>query len=283
MALPAGRRHRVASAVGVLLIVAVAGCGNDDAAEPPTESPATPPPAPATGECYDAGKDAFSRHLDGSEPVDCSQPHTLETAKVIVTDEPITPDNVSEHAGACRQAFTEYVGGPPASSRLQVHFIVADEQTQAAGSHWLRCDIMAAVDTGGSKPESRTGSDKGALSDGTPHELRACLNAPPNPETKQRYVPCDEPHVAELVPEGVTLGTAGESYPGPEALETRAEQACTELIAATGYPDHIGTNWAYPSEQNWATGDRAGGCWVTATLPPIGTTPTPAGDGKAQS
>lgn len=267
-----GVRLPALAATMVMTAGALAGCSTGgDGGSPSADSSPTPPPAPRAGQCYDAGEEAFERHIDRSKPVDCSAEHTLETARVIVTHEPITPDTVSRHAAACRTAFADYVGGSPEVSRLAVHVVVADDKTQAAGGHWLRCDVVAKLDTKGKTPERRTDSVKGALASGVPTELWACLNAPPDPDTNQRYVPCTEPHVAELLPEAITVGTAGEPYPGPKALDRRAERACNRLITAAGYPDHIGTNWAYPAKENWAAGDRDGACWVTATLPPIDT------------
>lgn len=262
------RMGRLRLVIGVA-VLALAGCAGDEA-QPNQQDEAAPAPGPipSVGQCYDPDEEAFDTHIDESNPVSCDEPHTLETAHVVTADEPITPDNVDTHVSACRQAVADYLGAAPVTSRLELHFIVASEQTQQAGQHWVRCDVVANEDTHGETPERRTGSLADALAERVPTELRACLNAPPDPENNQRYVACAEPHIAELVPETVTLGEPNETFPGSEELGRRAETACNDLLAS-GYPEHIGRNWAFPSQESWASGDRTGVCWVSATLPAI--------------
>ena len=266
------RAFLVAAAAALLTVLAA--CTGDPA---PGESPtptASPKPPPRAGQCFRPTEEQYARHVDAGRPVDCAREHTLESARVLTSEEPITADNVDRYAEACRAGFERYVGGPDDVSRLDLHFMVADEKTQASGSHWIRCDVAAMLDTEGSVPQPRTGSVADSLADGAPGELRACLNSPPRPSQKQRYVPCDDPHVAQLVPRSVRLGAVDEAFPSQETLAARAERACTRLARARAYPTYAGLNWAFPSKETWAAGDRTGSCWVSARLPGIDD-PTP--------
>ena len=98
------------SVLVLITVLACAACGGSD-----SEQTGGVPPPPEVGQCHNTPESSLNAAYDDSPVVDCSQPHTLQTLKVIDTDEEVTPELLEQLAKYCHaQAVAEYIDSPGA-------------------------------------------------------------------------------------------------------------------------------------------------------------------------
>ncbi|UZX05652.1 hypothetical protein F8G81_21360 [Arthrobacter sp. CDRTa11] len=76
-------------------------------------------------------------------------------------------------------------------------------------------------------------------------------------------VACDTGHSAQLV--AIYRYPAGDPYPGSEALQAKALEACQAARLAPAADEYtLNFRRAYPSSSSWESGDRRVDCYVMA-------------------
>jgi hypothetical protein len=218
-----------------------------------------------------------SAPLTGYRPVDCEQPHLLETVHVgrfedeaAELDAPPDPDS-GEQRGAyqeCEQEAEEYLGADFRLGRLWLGVATPSEPGWQGGARWFRCDLMEIESVYGD-PLPRQGSLSGSLADESQLRLGCYTVAVEDGAVAEMTsVGCDESHEAEFV--GVWRAPDGE-YPDPsnQDAEDRVYEGCRERVA-----DYVelpvngdlvyrtGTIADWMSQADWAAGDRAFRCYL---------------------
>jgi hypothetical protein len=115
-----------------------------------TEQPIVPYPAPVTGHCFTYTFGEFSKSVEHSDPVPCTDPrHTAYTVAVIQSTTIHLPyDNVDAAAAAAVAACQPPVAHLTGAGRgVQFSAILGsvfepDHYQLAAGQRWLRCDVV---------------------------------------------------------------------------------------------------------------------------------------------
>lgn len=238
-------------------VVAAGGClvGLDLRAEPSG--------APQVGQCYDTPDAVLPDPHDPTPPVDCSEPHALETYAVLHAERRLDQQAIDALAQRCVGRVEDYLGAAFAETAISIYYFAPTQEQRADGARWVRCDAGVLADTRGSSTRDVTGSLRGALADGVPLAYRRCLGAPPQPLSSQQLVPCVRPHVAQLMPEAIDLGGADQPYPGIDALTDRANRKCAPIVQAA--LDDAGRSLVIvPTEQLWAAGSTTAQCWALA-------------------
>ena len=124
------------SVLVLITVLACAACGGSD-----SEQTGGVPPPPEVGQCHNTPESSLNAAYDDSPVVDCSQPHTLQTLKVIDTDEEVTPELLEQLATYCHaQAVAEYIDSPGPGGYNLVYPIVFGPtlEQQEAGQSWVR-------------------------------------------------------------------------------------------------------------------------------------------------
>lgn len=221
-------------------------------------------PIGAVGDCY----------AKTSKPVDCAAPHLAETIFAAEEMPPRTPAAIAP----CQTAQARYLG-QDFNTRLDVQLWVASDES------WYRCDVVLPVSTHtDSGLETVTGSLRGALRDGVPLELQACLGEQHDPAIEQLYASCGTPHKSRRLIVAPAVGTVAEAFPAD--IAARATRACNASAAAeralVGSPR---VQAFFPdSPEAWETGERSADCWVVADsglLPAV--KPTSEGSAEKQT
>lgn len=210
------------------------------------------------------------------QPVDCGQPHLVETVYVGELEgeaaelpaPPAADSSVQQEAyEQCEQQVADGLGADFREGRLWLGVAMPAERAWAAGARWFRCDLQEVASVYGD-PVERTGSLAGGLADeGSPLRLR-CFSVAAEEDAVAEMAPvgCEEPHDAEFV--GVWRAP-GEAYPDQGDAEAEVYQGCREQVAA--YVDvpvdgdliyRTGTIADWISEQEWQAGDRGFRCYL---------------------
>lgn len=213
------------------------------------------------------------------QPVDCAQPHLLETVhvgtfpkKVAARDEPPGPGSGALRAAyrECQEEAAEVLGADFRHGRLWLGVAVPSEAGWEGGARWFRCDLQETAEVYG-EPVSREGSLTGALGDARDPDLAlGCFTVDVDDGDVQemKQVPCDQTHQAEFV--GVYHFSSDEY---PEISDSQTEglvhDGCREQVAE--YVDvpvdnnlvfRTGTIVDWMSEQDWQAGDRGFRCYL---------------------
>jgi hypothetical protein len=270
----------------VALLVAVAACSgdpvttaDDDGDRTSTGTTSTPPPppppaAPEVGECRALDYSDISRYSNDTKPVKCSKDHTAYTYDVAelpssVAIEGVEIQNDAVQAAAakkCQTGFAGFIGGNTqtrALSRLTVTYFLPDQAGFDAGAHWVRCDVVAVEqpkvlaplpkDVEGLLDDDKALRTYGVCSQGEPGGASADL------------VMCTQEHDYRAVA-AIELGGDNADYPGEKVVRDDGQADCEELIAdLLGVTGGFTYSWTYPSESEWAAGQRLGFCWNQAT------------------
>jgi hypothetical protein len=229
-------RARLCAAVAALCLAAAAcdgSAGENDSSSTAPSDPRTNATheaalvdAPEVGTCWQVpASNALDSDywFDDSTVVDCSEPHTTETAEVIRLTDP-TVAEASEYLNLCGEYARTYLGVDPASwvPWGGAAYLPSREQV-ADGASWMRCDAMLLATWDGTRPRETTGSAAGAADD-PPAELWACLDQHPR-TSDQPFVPCDRPHAYEQTGQLAILDGLA-TYPKPAELAAQARQQC---------------------------------------------------------
>jgi hypothetical protein len=198
--------------------------------------------------------------------VPCSRPHQLE---VVMNDlrffadfetRPAEEWMGQEGGWACAVALTHHTGQTldalgADTGDLDALPVFPDEQTWAAGDRALTCLGLRYGADGAPATMSE------AMADPAPGprevsylalDVGDCLAEEPG----QTFllVPCDEPHIGEMVLADMAFFASSDRY-APSALDARAEPVCTEAYEAyVGRPlaGDATTFWYLPTEQSWS-------------------------------
>jgi hypothetical protein len=275
------KRFVTVLAVGVL--VAVGGCsGSDDQ----TDSANTDvPPPPEVGECWNPSAAKVRILLTGANvsaddttPVDCSQPHTLETFAVVEVEDDLDQATRDDLAPNCPNPI-EYVGTPdPDRGAYRVAYPIVTKpsrEQQAGGQSWIRCDIGLPARTRRWFPlDTQTESLRNVL----PEEqalIQQCIDQLPDPSRSLPLTSCEEAHRAELLPTLLEIDTT--YYPTDAELQ-EGHARCERLISYSGprlsdIAEDLVVKNGWQSEQDWEPPTLWGECWVYlkngGQLPPI--------------
>jgi hypothetical protein len=281
--------HRSATLILVVVIGVggTAACGNDassPAAATPTRSLTAPsstrssttgdvPPPPEVGQCRntpaaDLRPDVW---VDNTPVVDCSKPHTLQTAAVIKPVEELTLAQARQLAASCETPVVDYLGITfPAVRTIndQVVFWPSPAQ-RAAGQNWLRCDVGVTATTGCCRLAPQTGSLRGAVGR-DPVRFQVCIDQIPDPARPQPLTSCQKSHRAEALPTGLALDVT--HYPSSAALSEKGHVECAQLVSPRRDHGSLVTTPEWESRDQWSGGTLYGRCWIhraTGLLPPI--------------
>jgi hypothetical protein len=216
------------------------------------------------GRCYDTPESVLPEAHDPSEPVACDQPHTLQTYALLHPDGPLDARTTATLDERCTGRIDRFLGGGDfRHSAVSVFYFTPTEAERAEGARWVRCDAGVVTDTALGSVRRVTGSLADVFAHGVPVAYRRCLNTPPDPAAAQPLVPCDQPHVAQLMPDGVGLDAAGTAYPGSDRLADLANVRCSRLVRS-GLPEADRSLVVVPTQQMWSAGRRTAQCWALA-------------------
>ena len=279
-------QRAAALVVGVVVVVGCTACGNStSSAAPalPTPSSSAPsstrssttadvPPPAEVGQCRNTpaknlGLDVW---VDDTPVVDCSKPHTLETAAVIKPVEKLTLAQARQLAASCETPVVNYLGiSFPAIRTLADQVVYWPSRAQrAAGQNWLRCDVGVQATTGAHLATLR-GSLRGAVGS-DPVRFDMCIDQFPDPTREQPLASCKRPHRAEVLSTGLQFDVT--HYPSAAALGKRGRSDCARLISQRPDLARLVVTVEWQSREQWSGGTLYGRCWIhrsTGLLPPI--------------
>ena len=254
--------------------------------------------APEAGDCLEPMTQRMASDVRLPAVVACDEPHGGEVVAMFEIPDPgdgVYPgwsgriEGADEQVRACaggrgeRGALASFLGSTPltlddpavaagatdayAVSGLQYAVFLPGTAAWQAGARWMAC---AAVLSNSLKvPSSYTGSAKGALA--TPGKLDVtfswCKQQPPGSRDSFVVVPCSTTHNYEQLA-AFSVGADGTDYPGEDALGALSANACPPLSsqatagASDSLPADLGLGWTYPTESEWASGDRSVRCFA---------------------
>jgi len=256
------------SVLVVTCVLACAACSGSD-----SEQAGGVPPPPEVGQCRNTPSSSLDSEVwfDDSPVVDCSQMHTLQTLRVIESDEEVTQELVQQLVKYCEtQAVAEYVDSPGRGAynlAWPIVFGPTPEQREA-GQSWVRCDAGFQSETYCCVPlVPGTGSLEGAMGKDIAR-FQQCIGQLPDPGRSQPLVSCKEPHRGELLLTIMELDAS--AYPSAAKLERAGQSQCRELVANRDDADSLELLPFWQSEDEWQGGTINGGCWIhrkTGLLP----------------
>jgi len=278
--------HRLGALLSILLLTLLAACsgggGTSDDASPrddetaPTDSsapPPEPPPAPRAGECRRLDYSDINRYSNDTSPVKCSKNHTSYTYDVVelpptVAVEGVEIQNDAVQAAAarrCESGFAGFIGGSSqtrALSRLTVTYFLPDQAGFDAGAHWVRCDVVAVQTSNSLAPLPK--KIAGLLDDDKALQTYGvCSQGEPGGGSGD-LVMCTQGHAYRAVA-AFSLGKDKAAYPGEKVVRNGGQSECEEFVAdLLGVTGGFTYSWTYPSESEWAAGQRLGFCWNQA-------------------
>ncbi|MGK5741378.1 septum formation family protein [Micromonospora sp. URMC 103] len=220
--------------------------------------------------------------LEDDEPVDCGQPHVLETIHVgtFTGDLAQRPTPPQFYSAVMRPAFSEcdakareFVGGDWRDGRVAVQAVPPSTRGWQGGGRWFRCDVfvLSAPSSAGGSPDSiirQAGSLRGALRMPSPL-AHTCFQL--DPYDQLLSVGCADAHRFEYV--GVwTSPVERRDDVGRDPAAVHAQ--CRKLVyrfakVPAGGEVGAGTMYRLPSEQGWARGDRGVRCYFWTGGPEV--------------
>lgn len=283
-----GRRALAGAVVGGALSVALVACSGP----PPAVDgdltdgwPGLPEAAifvPEAGTCH---REAFRPVVAAGDyqPVDCEEPHLLETVhvgtftgKTAEAEEPPAQGSTALRRAfeKCEKRAADYLGADYRHGRLWLGVAVPTPAAWSGGARWFRCDL-SELDSVAGDPVTREGDLAGALAESSPLRLGCwVVEVGEGGElVEESPVPCDEPHDAEFV--GVWRAPDG-PFPDPKD-DSAAHDGCRSRIADyTGVPDdgnvryRVGAIVDWMSERDWENGNRGFRCRLLVAEPVTG-------------
>ncbi|MFC3503177.1 septum formation family protein [Micromonospora krabiensis] len=264
----------VVATVGTLLAGCGAGDGDGDLTDDWPALPAAGPFTPAAGVCH-AGDFADVVTLAAYQPVDCAQPHRVETVHVgaFPLESAAPPAGGS---GPMRGAFAEcdarasgYLGDNWRAGRLRLSIALPSGAGWSAGSRWYRCDV-SEVNTveAAATVVTRTGSLRDALKGPSPLRLGCQQTRSGRGGGVQTLLPveCATRHDAEFV--GVWAAPDG-PYPTRDADWVPLYTGCRTVLGRyVGVPDDADLRYRSgvvvrpPGAGRWQAGDRGVRCYL---------------------
>ncbi|SCL20953.1 Septum formation [Micromonospora nigra] len=265
----------VAAVAATALLV---GCGSvpgtdgdlvDDWGALPVPGPFTP----AAGVCHATFADVVP--LDAYEPVDCADPHGIETVHVgsFPAERAAPPATGStELRGAfadCDTRANGHVGDNWRAGRLRLAVALPSGPGWAAGARWYRCDLAEVTGVeAAATVVTRTGSLRDALKAPSPLRLGCQQTRAGRGGGVQTLVPvdCGTRHDAEFV--GV-WPAPDRPYPTKDGDWVPLYTGCRTVLGRyVGVPDDVdlpfrsGVVIRPPGPGRWRVGDRGVRCYL---------------------
>jgi hypothetical protein len=229
---------------------------------------------PEAGTCHTHPQDIG--FLSVYNPVDCGQPHRVETLHIGTFTGEDASRTTSPPAGSptlhtawkeCTAKTNELVGGDWRGARLGLAVVLPSPQAWTGGARWFRCDVSETESVDDDSQVSRTGSLKGALS--APSDLALGCFSP-------KLV---NDHVDEMTPVACTAKHRSEfagvwdapdtTYDAFDKDDAHVQQGCLGVIAAFAKVPNDGdiryrVGWiSYnPRKEEWDAGDRGVQCFL---------------------
>ncbi|HEX5597466.1 MAG TPA: septum formation family protein [Micromonosporaceae bacterium] len=212
-------------------------------------------------------------YLSSYQPVDCAEKHLVETVHVgtftgesaALAKPPVSGSPARRAAwGECDKKASEVLGADWRSAMLGLTLVLPSPDGWSGGARWFRCDLGEALSLDNNMPRERTGSLKGLLRETSPLSL-GCFNAQLYDDYIMDIKPvdCDKPHDSEFA--GIYLAPE-QTWDALEKSTKNLHRQCRKIIAKYAkVPERtveyrIGSVFYYPSETDWADGDRGVRC-----------------------
>lgn len=217
----------------------------------PAQAAPEPVQAPAPGTCWDFTYEQAARGTYAGTPVECTEPHTVETVITLEVPKAIaTKGNKSRELVAwmdpqCQTEVNRYAGvaDPETTApgtRTWYFWFTPTQRDWKAGNHWVSC-------AAGSVPVSMNKTPR------TVPVTDSIANAPER--TKVRTFSTDAYGLGEFVARKPLTDMAARTYPGASGLQKIAWKFCKKAIGSDKY------FWYGPSEKEWYQGWTAIRCY----------------------
>ncbi|HWU33528.1 MAG TPA: septum formation family protein [Marmoricola sp.] len=236
----------------------LAGCGNNPS---DTKTP------PENGLCRVLTIADLSQRTNGSDPVDCTSPHTAQTILVTAFPASVGANYQAEAVGAyayktCSPAFETYLGATDSSvMRVQMSWAWFGP-TQSAwdrGARWFRCDVVGAPSNQSSITDIPTNL-KNLLAGFPPDQWLTCATG--DAFATRIDVSCAQPHTWRAVT-AVKLGQPNDPYPGDHISQIRANNYCSDAIGVYfNYTNTYEYGYTVFHAAEWKAGNRRAVCWA---------------------
>lgn len=232
----------------------------------------------SVGDCVDLGADAaaelpYAPYGTGLL-LECAEPHTHEvyfTATLSGGSDAPFPDDLNDRLfDVCFVEFAELMGFSSSDSTLNVLLYLPDAEEWAAGERYHACVVYQSdTDVSYSELVGAVADDPGAYS--WQVSAGSCYDVD-NPQllAASDTVACAEEHRIEMIGEAV-LAPEDADYPGTEAIDRDAGEACDALLAEYAVQpleDLPVLTFPLPtpfSEGEWDAGQRTVRCFAFAS------------------
>jgi hypothetical protein len=234
------------------------------------------PEPPDVGSCYRLTLEDAARPTNEARPVKCTGAHTARTIHVGRLDTVIDghslgvdSDRVQQQlAETCPAELAKFLGGNPGSralSRFQAIWFSPTIEQYDAGADWFRCDVVAVAETDRLLRLPAEDRLQGILDrSGALDTYGLCGTAQPGASGFEP-VACALPH--SWVAISMIPIDGGDRYPGVAAVRVAGDETCSEQVR--GRNDQVleyTYGWEWPTEEQWAAGQRYGFCWAPNDL-----------------
>ncbi|MCH7844429.1 MAG: septum formation family protein [Acidobacteria bacterium] len=232
----------------------------------------------SVGDCVDLGADAaaelpYAPYGTGLL-LECAEPHTHEvyfTATLSGGSDAPFPDDLNDRLfDVCFVEFAEVMGFSSSNSTLNVLLYLPDAEEWAAGERYHACVVyQSGTDASYSELVGAVADDPGTYT--WQVSAGSCYDVD-NPQLLAVSTPvdCVEEHSIEMIGEAV-LAPDDAIYPGTEAIDRDADEACDALLAEYAVqPLENLPVLTFPlptpfSEGEWDTGQRTVRCFAFAS------------------
>ena len=224
--------------------------------------------APDVGACRVLAPDDVAQASNDTEAVACDQPHTAQTYAVETLPAQFAHaayDDAKVAAYAYRTCSREFVGFIGADESLAMRTVLSwvwfrpSSSAWDAGARWYRCDVIGGGDQARSFVDLPT-TAKGLLL-GRPKD-RWMVCAQGATVSGAGKVPCDQKHDWRAVTT-IVLGSAGDPYPGDQAVQSRTRDFCSKSVGAwLDYPVDYDFGYSWFHQAEWDAGNRRSVCWA---------------------
>ncbi|MFC5177611.1 septum formation family protein [Nocardioides taihuensis] len=256
------------SAVTLLAVLALAGCGDDPQGTDTDPAQVDAVDQPALGACRELTPDDVALPSNATKTVDCSEQHTAETFAVGTLPESMDDasyDDASVESWAnqtCAEEFQTWLGADESLSMrtlLSWVWFRPSEQAWGDGARWYRCDVIGGSEESTSYV-SLPDSTQGLLTQRKQDEWLVCADGPSVDDS--RKVPCSEPHTWRAVTT-IKLGEPDDPYPGDATVEATTRDYCSDSVGAwLGYPVDYDFGYTWFQAAEWQAGNRRSVCWA---------------------
>lgn len=260
--------RRRAAALGLGLILLLAGCANGDITQSWGPMPAAKQFRPEAGTCHATLDDtAEETTADEYKPVPCSGPHKAETVAVLdlsAAETASTTPWINSAYTECTKKVNAWLGGDYRTGWTVIHPLLPSSAAQSGGARWIRCDVgeMSPIDR---TAIERKGTMKGSLKPGG-KLLMTCANTTIGSDDglDEHPVSCASKHDTEFA--GLYV-SAKKEY--SDFTRAEMDKGCSPVLARfAGVPNNrdleyrVGWVAFQPDEHAWSLGDHAMRCFL---------------------